>query len=219
MKTLLKMAGFLLALLAVIVLLFGGLIVKMTVTHAGSRMLGVPLKLQDVELSLWRGQLILRGLRVGNPEGFRTEGLLDLRTMTVDLDVVSLLKDTVVIKEIRMEAPEITYERGSNDNNMHALLARLNPPGSASVPEEATPGAGEKTGGQKVIIRKLIITGAHVNAATTVPGGRPLTLSLPPISLENIGGGANDRGQGVTFIAAIRRVLDALLWNITKALA
>ena len=216
MKTLLKIVGLAVVLLLIIVLLFSGLIVKMTVNRVGPRMLGVPVKLQEVELSLRRGQLILRGLHVGNPVGFKAESLFDLRILKIDLDVASLFKNTLVIKEIRIEAPEITYERGLRDSNIGALQAQLSPKDSAAAPEAALPAEKDKAGGKKVIIKKLTITGAKVKVTFTALGGQAMPLPLPTITLNDIGGGEKDK-QGVTFVAAIREVLNAILSSVTKA--
>jgi len=212
MKPFLKIAGLVVVALMLIVLLFSGLIIKAAVNRAGPRLLGVPVQVQSVKLSLLRGHMTLRGLHVGNPAGYKTASLFDLRTLEVDLDVLSLLKKTVIIREIRIEAPEITYERGLKNSNIGALQAQLNPPGAT-----ATPAAQDKTGGKKVIIKKLTITGAKVKASITMLGGQTLSLPLPPITLHDIGGGDKDK-QGVTFATAINDVLNAILAGVSQVI-
>ncbi len=217
MKPFLKIAGLVVAGLVIVVLLFSGLIIKGAVNRAGPRLLGVPVQVQSVKLSLLRGHMTLRGLHVGNPAGYKTASLFDLRTLEVDLDVLSLLKKTVIIREIRIEAPEITYERGLKNSNIGALQAQLNPPGAAATPAAAPPAVQDKTGGKKVIIKKLTITGAKVKASITMLGGQTLSLPLPPITLHDIGGGEENK-QGVAFATAINDILNAILAGVSQVI-
>ena len=59
---------------------------------------------------------------MGNPEGFKTPGLFELGLIDIQLDVASLFKKLVVIREIRIEGPEITYERALKNSNIGQLL-------------------------------------------------------------------------------------------------
>lgn len=97
-------------------------------------MLGVPVTLQSADFAPFKGQLKLKGLHVGNPAGFKTAGLFELGSLDVDLDTISLFKQIVVIREIRISAPEITYERALKDSNIGQLLEQL-------TAKEGTPAA------------------------------------------------------------------------------
>ena len=88
-------------------------------------MLGVPVTLQSADFAPFKGQLQLKGLHVGNPAGFKTAGLFELGSLDVDLDTISLFKQIVVIREIRISAPEITYERALKNSNIGQLLEQL----------------------------------------------------------------------------------------------
>ncbi len=50
--------------------------------------LGVPASLQDLQFRPLRGKASLEGLHIGNPEGFKTDGLLDLASVSIRLDPV-----------------------------------------------------------------------------------------------------------------------------------
>jgi len=215
-KRLLLIVVLLLVVLVAAVLLFGGPLIKHAVNTAGPRLMGVAVHVEDVQFAPLRGHLLLKGLHVGNPEGFKTQSLFDMQTLEVNLEPLSLFKQTMLIRQIRIEAPEITYERGLKDSNIGALQAKLSPP--AAAPEAAKPAAQEKAGGKKVIIQELSITGARVKASLTLLGGQALTLPLPPLTLHDIGGGAKDP-QGVTLVSAINEVLSAVLASVTKVVS
>lgn len=211
MKKLLKLAGWSVLLLVValliVVVFFGGPVVKYAVNTVGPRLLGVPVTVQTATFALFQGELQLKGLHVGNPKGFNTAGLIDLDTLSVDFDPASLFRKVVLIREVRIETPDITYERALMNSNLGQLLDQLSPKN-----------APKKEGGKKVVIQKLIISGARVHPTITALGGHAPVLPLPLISLSNIGGTGRD-AKGATFMEALSDVLGTLLTAVTDVVA
>ena len=214
MKKTLKIAGWI---LAALVALFAVLefsldrIVRAAVNAAGPAALGVPVSLQDADISLVRGRATLTGLHVGNPEGYKTDGLLDLGSVSVKLDRSSLLSDVVVIKEIAVAGLVVTYEKGLLNSNLGALIDQLSA-GAEGQDEEQTEEkpAAEDAAGKKVVIDKLTIADSKMNFSVTgaaaLTGGGAVPLPLPPITLTGLG----REQEGVTFIEAIQNVLKAI---------
>ncbi len=214
MKKTLKIAGWI---LAALVALFAVLefsldrIVRAAVNAAGPAALGVPVSLQDTDISLVRGRATLTGLHVGNPEGYKTDGLLDLGSVSVKLDRSSLLSDVVVIKEIAVAGLVVTYEKGLLNSNLGALIDQLSA-GEKGTDEEkaAEKSEAEDSAGKKVVIDKLTMTGSKMNFSVTgaaaLTGGGAVPLPLPPITLTGLG----REKDGVTFVEAIQHVLKAI---------
>jgi len=214
MKKTLKIAGWI---LAALVALFAVLefsldrIVRAAVNAAGPAALGVPVSLQDADISLVRGRATLTGLHVGNPEGYKTDGLLDLGSVSVKLDRSSLLSDVVVIKEIAVAGLVVTYEKGLLNSNLGALIDQLSA-GEKGIDEEkaAEKSEAEDSAGKKVVIDKLTMTGSKMNFSVTgaaaLTGGGAVPLPLPPITLTGLG----REKDGVTFVEAIQHVLKAI---------
>ena len=211
MKKLIKFIVWSVLLLVVAVLIavvfFGGPVVKCAVNTLGPRLLGVPVIVQAADLALFQGQLQLKGLHVGNPAGYKTAGLIDLNAVAVDFDPASLFQKLVVIREVRIEVADITYERALMNSNLGQLLEQLSPKD-----------APKKEGGTKVVIQKLIISGARVHPTITALGGHAPVLPLPLISLSNIGGAGED-AKGATFLEALRDVLGTLLKAVTDVVS
>ena len=219
MKKSTKIAG---GILGILVLLLGALefalnpIVEKAVNAAAPAALGVPVTLQGADLSLVRGRVALTGLHVGNPEGYKTDGLLDLGSVKVRLDVSSLLSDVVVIREIAIDGLVVTYEKGLLNSNLGALIDQL------SAAEEA-PEAAEETGqekpGKKVVIEKLVIADSQMNLSVTgaaaLTGGGALPIPLPKITLTDLG----KEKEGVTLVEAVAHVLKAVAGATGTALA
>ena len=180
--------------------------------------LGVPATLQDASLSLFQGEAALEGLHIGNPEGFKTDGLFDLASVSVKLDNASLLTDTIIIREIAIDGMVLTYEKGLMNSNLGALIDQLSAgkeedagEEEEKAKEEETTDAKDEKPGKKVIIEKLTITGSQMNVSITgaaaLTGGGAIPIPLPPITLTDLG----KEKEGVTVVEAIQDVLKAIL--------
>ena len=99
-----------LVVLLVVAVMFAGSIIKSSVQEVGSMVTKCDISIEDVDLSIFRGKLTIDNLVVGNPEGFKTESVFKLGKVHVDLVPMSLFKDRIIINDIQVIAPEITYE-------------------------------------------------------------------------------------------------------------
>lgn len=219
MKKSTKIAGWI---FVVLVLSFGALefalnpIVEKAVNAAAPAALGVPVTLQGADLSLVRGRAALTGLHVGNPEGYKTDGLLDLGSVEVRLDVSSLFSDVVVIREIAIDGLVVTYEKGLLNSNLGALIDQLS---AAEEAPEAAEERGQDKPGKKVVIEKLVIADSQMNLSVTgaaaLTGGGALPIPLPMITLTDLG----KEKEGVTLVEAVAHVLKAVAGATGTALA
>jgi hypothetical protein len=222
MKKLLKILVVLLAVLAAVFIGFElslNSIVLKGVNAAAPAALGVPVNLHSADISLLRGRAALAGLHVGNPEGFKTDGLLDLASISIRLDNASLLTDTLIIREIAIEGLVVTYEKGLLNSNLGALLDSLSGEDEPETAPEATDAPAVEKPGKKVIIEKLTITGSRMNfsitGAAALTGGGALPLPLPPITLTDLG----KEKEGLTLVEAVQRVLTAIAGAAGTAIA
>ena len=82
--------------------------IKRGVETFGPKLTKVDIKLQSVSLSLLSGAGTIKGLVVGNPEGFKTPSAISVGEATFALKPSSLLSDKIIIKTINVQGPEIT---------------------------------------------------------------------------------------------------------------
>ena len=226
MKKALKIAAGILVVLALAFLVLELSLDKMVlkgVNAAGPAALGVPVALEDVDISLVRGKASLKNLHIGNPEGYKTDGLFDLGSISVDVDNSTLLSDTIVVREIAIEGLALTFEKGLLDNNLNALLDQLSAGQEEAAGKEAN-AKEEKTGkekkpAKKVVIEKLSISGSKMNfsitGAAALTGGGAIPIPLPPITLTDLG----KEKEGMTPVEAVQSVLKAILGAAGTAIA
>src|ERR1017187_3254950 len=105
-----------LAVLAVSLFLDGT--IKRGVETFGPRLTKVDIKLQSVHVSLLSGSGTIKGLVVGNPEGYQMPSAIKVGTAKLALKPGSLLSDKIIITSINVQGPEITYETDLRHNNL-----------------------------------------------------------------------------------------------------
>jgi uncharacterized protein involved in outer membrane biogenesis len=145
---------------------------------------------------------------IGNPQGFKSDQALKLAVARVSLDLKSLMSDEVVIHDITIINPEITYELKAKGSNLAALGA--NAQAAAGAPAL---GQESKTAGKTFVIENLLIKGGKVKLALGVLGGKGATVPLPDIRKQNIG----RKGQGATAADAMKLVLGVVTKAVAKA--
>ncbi|MBX9634742.1 MAG: hypothetical protein K2X44_07145 [Magnetospirillum sp.] len=202
------------ALIAVVlgVFVFSSLdgLVKKAIETVGSQVAGVPLKVSEVKIALTEGKASIKGLSVGNPKGFTSATAFKLGEIAVSIDTGSVTGNPVVIKEIVVASPEVTYELGGQGSNLDALQRNL--AGSGGDKADKAPASSDDKSAKKLVIDRLALTGGTVNLATPIPGGNA-SGKLGDIVLTGIG--RNSGGASAEQVAA--KVLDALVKASLKA--
>ena len=187
-------------------------IVKRGVETVGPKLTKVDIKLEQVRLSLFSGAGQISGLVVGNPEGFQTPHAIRVGSSTLVVQPASLLSGKIVIKTIKVEAPEITLETGLNGTNLKKILDNLGETtGGTDTNAVAKPKPTEP--GKKFEVDDFLITGAKLNFSVTGLGSQ--TVTLPEIHLTNLGQGPD----GITSAELTKVVLTAIEKAAAKAAA
>ena len=171
-------------------------LIETGVEDVGSDATLATVSLKAAKVSPTSGEGSLSDLYVGNPKGFETESAFRLGEVSVKFDVATLADDVIIIEEVVIVAPEVTYELGPDGSNIDAIErnveAYVNALTGTSGGSE-TP-AGADGSGPKLIIENLYIRDGVVNVSMTVLAGKTLSAPLPDIHLTDIGreeGGAS----------------------------
>lgn len=178
-----------LALLLAVVFL-GGRMIREGVNRIGPQVLGVAVTLEDAHFRPLQGFVRLGGLVVGNPEGFQTRSLFDMRELVIELDVRSLLTDTIRIRRILVDSPQITYEMGLRRTNLGALIEGMAPDGEKPASQDKS-----KAPGKTVVIEELQIVAARARISTPGMGRMAVPVQLATITLNNLGGEGQSTAQ------------------------
>lgn len=214
--------------LAIFVASLGG-IIKTGIETVGSRVTKCKITVEDVDFSLLRGKLAITNLVVGNPDGFNTASAFELGQVKVSLVPSSVLSNTVIINEVVIDGPKVTYEAGLGSSNMGTIqknIAAFLPAGGGK--EVAKPAEGEKPAGEgkKIIIDHFLFDNAQINLSVKLLQGNSLPVPLPKIEANGIGrakDAGDAEGEGIAAVEAVaivlNRVVAGVITSATDAIA
>lgn len=206
MKKILVAGGILVALLVVAVaLLWSNLhtIIEKGIETIGPKMLLAEVAVNKVNIEVTEGSGTINGLTIANPKGFKTDYAFKLGSIAMALDPASLTTDTVRIKSIVIQAPDIIYEGLTGKSNLEQLQANaLAFVGGGSQKTGAADSAGA---GKKVQIDYLKIENGSIAVSAALLQGKKLTVPLPTIELRDIG-----KKKETTMADALGQVLGAV---------
>jgi hypothetical protein len=210
---------FLLAvIIGVVVYVAGSLdsIVKAAVETYGSEITQANVKLAQVKIEPTSGEGTLKGLTVGNPQGFKSDSAFRLGEVSVPIDLGTVTEDTIVIKKILIAGPEITYELGKAGDNLRALQSNVDAYTAQFASGGAEEAADDSGGGPKLVIEDLYITGGKIEAVIPGLGGeKKLSAKLPDIHLSDIGKSSGGASPG----EVVKKVMGAVTKGAATAVA
>jgi uncharacterized protein involved in outer membrane biogenesis len=197
MKKILIRIGLVLMALAVVAVVAIGLslngAIKKGVETFGPQIAKVDVKLDGVNLSIFSGSGSIKGLVIGNPEGYKTPEAMSVGLASVAVAPGSIFSDKIVVKSIRIEAPQVTFELGPGGNNLQRIQENIETSlGSSGTPE--APASADSGPGKKLQVDEVIVTGGTVTLGMAALGGKLIEAPLPEIKLDNLGQGA----EGIT---------------------
>lgn len=203
-----KIRNVVLLVVALLVLGLGGVLwwlyasrdalIKRAIERYGPEVTGVSVKVGAVKLEPMDGTGAISGLEIGNPQGYEAPRALSLGEMRLAVDPKSLAADVVHVKELSLEAPIITYERGPGGDNLTAIQKHI----ESALPK-AEPGktAAKKSGPE----RRFIIDRVAVRKARVSYGGA-LNVDVPDLELRDLG----KKSGGATAAEITREVWTAV---------
>ena len=198
---------------AVVLHLWLGTLIKTGVEQVGPMVTGTSVTLKNVDIGLLAGRAQLEGLAVGNPKRFKAPTALKVGTARVRIKWQSVLSDRVVIEEITIDAPEVTYEGGLSKSNFSTILDHVQSSSSPgpSPKQDGPPAQPAPSTGKKFLIKQLNVTNGRIalSLATGVLGNQSLSAPLPAIHLKDIGKDLDG--------ATVAEVLSAVFGALNKA--
>ena len=189
---------------------FLGSIVKAGVEKVGPLITKVAVNLDAANISIFSGSGQLKGFAMGNPDGFKAAHSVKVGSVAVTIEPGSVLSEKMIVRSVRVEGPEITYEAAFGGSNIGKILENIK---AMAAQGETNP---DQAGSQKALqVDEFVISGAKLNVTASVIGGRAMTLPLPEIRLANLGQGP----KGITAAELSAQAFGEVVEAAAKAVA
>ncbi|HEY8493027.1 MAG TPA: hypothetical protein VIN04_03985 [Myxococcota bacterium] len=202
--------------------------VKRAIETRGSALTLSPVRVEGVDIDLAGGRGTIRGITVGNPEGFPSGPALSLAGIEIAIDVGSLAGDPLVIREIRVGEPRVhvildaqgrmnldVLRRNVRDHPERVAAAERAAGREGAPPARREAPAAEQPGAERrVRVGELTIEEGRIVLDASALGREPQELPLGSVELREVGG-----ARGATPEQLGRRVADALIARTARAVA
>ena len=190
--------------------------VKSGVETIGPKITKTSITVDAVDISIISGSGEIKGLVLGNPQGYKTDYAMKLGRVRIALDPQSIWSDRVIINEIVVDSPVITYETALTENNISKIMKNIESSTARGSSKRKAP-AGGKREGKKMQINDLRINNGKINLSSKVMQGKAITLPLQDIHLTGIG--AKSGGASVPEVAekVFRSVNGGIMTAVTQS--
>ena len=212
-----KIAAWIIGVLVVLFLVLQfalGVIVKNAAAKVGPAVLGTDIAISNIYTRVFSGKVVIEGLVVGPPENFDAN-VFELSDFRIDMDTLSLLRANgpIVIREIAIHDPLVSYELKGIHDNLHAILNKLGVSDDEEEEEKDEKKSDDEKGGRKVVIKHFLFESGRVRVA--VANGKGAIVPLPTIELHDIG----EKRGGITGLEATGQILKSITVGTVKAAA
>ncbi len=175
----------------------------------GPSLTKVDTRISGAAISPFSGSGELMDLFIGNPAGYKTPSAIEAKNIKVSVTPGSVFADKMVINQVSVTGPKITFEGGLTQNNLSTILASI---------QEASGSSGGKDSSTPSKSKKLQVTDFQIKDAVVQInfdklGGKSLTVPLPEIHLQNLGTGPD----GITPAGLAEEILKSVVAGVTKA--
>ena len=203
MKKLKRVTGMIL-LLGVVVLIGGRMgiarIWKSAFENYGAALTEVPVTAERVWISPLAGKVHIGGLKVGNPEGFKSSEALVAERVDLTLEWRSLFQSKTIIRDLSVVGAQVTYERDLLRSNLGAISEPVRMKARSKNPVLSKLQ-------RRVHADRVLLDGGRVNLSATLLGGRGVGVRLPRLELRDLG----QDEKGITVMELTSEILKALL--------
>jgi hypothetical protein len=204
--------------------------VRQMVHIYGSQVVGTDVNIGRIDVSLKDGRGSVSDITVGNPNGYSKDLIINLGTAAVKVDVESVKKalmetakktgpkvKTIVIDEVRISKPEVTYElMDLNLNNANDVMANIKKNTASSAKKEEPKPADKDAVQYNVAIKKVIVEDGTATIAAGLLGvSKSLSIPLPTVTVSNVG----TEKQGITIGDGLARIFQEILKTTVSAVS
>ncbi len=190
-------------------------IVKRSIESVGSQMTGVDVSVGKVTLALREGRGEIGGLEVDNPKGFEERHAFTLGSVVLAVDPATVTKDVLVIRELTIEAPDVSYEDASNGSNIEVIQRNAEAYAKAHPTDAPKDSASEDA--PRLIVESLQIQNGKVRLADI--RGKDGVVDLPPVRMRNLGKREGGLTSAQLAQAVVQELTDAIKASAKQALA
>ena len=132
-----------------------------------------------------KGSVEVRDFKVGNPEGYHTPHAIEVGSVSIKIDVSTLLKEEPIVEHVMVKGVRLDVEAKGTRSNLTDIQANLEK--IVGQEEAAATKKKKSASGPQPLIRKIALEDMRLSmSSSTLKSSVPIPLA--PIYLKNVGG-------------------------------
>lgn len=214
-----KAAKFSLYLFSVLVLLFVGAgiyfymnvgsIAKQMTENVASNALGVPVTVDEMDISLETKTIVATNIKIANPDGYKKDHAIKIDRVTVIGE--SFSKSLLTFGRINVDGTSVNLEVSERSTNLGDIKKNIDVT-QAKAKAQKTP----ETDGKeniKVIVREFVMSKGTLSPSVTLINRELNPISIPKVQLQGIG----ERENGVLAKEAVAQIMEQVIKQFNKS--
>ncbi|WP_445664010.1 DUF748 domain-containing protein [Fodinibius sp. AD559] len=169
--------------------------VESSLERTTAEALNTSVDVEEVSISLLNGSGTITGFIIHNPEGFSDKPAARLKQIFIEMKISSILSNTVIVEEIRVEKPELFYEQKETGNNFDTLTENMDESTSSDT---------------NLIVDYLLVENGQVTLTADIGKEKSVMAEFSKIEVKGIGRSGNNTMEQ-TIQQILRPVLEKAL--------
>lgn len=202
---------------------YAGEIVKKAVETYVPQVTQTSAELKGMDLSLFKGEVSLNGLTIGNVKGYQSPDVFSVKKIYVKFDPKSVLTNNIIINQILIDGTHVSAEATYKDGQVTSNLTTLKNNVDAFIKKSASPTTPknevkkENTATSSAPAKTVVIKDLQINNSNVTVGllNQAMDIPLPNIQQKNIG----EKGKKTTLKDVAVMVFDMISVESIKATA
>lgn len=160
-------------------------ILRTAIPTAIKTQLKVDASVSKASLSIVSGTVEIKNLKIGNPEGYQFENILEANSIFVKTSISGLLGNPVEIQQVKLDSIKMVIEQKGLTSNLNDILKAM-----PAKDEKKTESADSGKKSKSVHITSVDINDISVTVKLLPLPGKSdaVTLNIKSLHLSNVGG-------------------------------
>ncbi len=187
-----------------------------------TQLVGVPVNIENVELSVLSGEGSVTGLTVANPPGYSADSAFKMTEIAFDLDIISAITRPLRISHLLIDSPRVNLEvKEAFNSNLKDIVSISQSRQSSPLENTGEVGAENSvTQGESnsypIAIEKLEIRNLQFKVSR---GNDNWEGSLELIEMHNLGGGQGMSAGDLSYLVLKKITTDVLAQAVSDKLS
>jgi uncharacterized protein involved in outer membrane biogenesis len=195
-------------------------IVKNLIIDQGTQVLGQQISLGKIDTSILGSSIKISNIEIKNLDGFKNKNIIQIKNINANFELTSLLKDTIVVKDINIDGATLYYEVLINNKEVKDNISLFKPAlkNSAASPSKETEASRvletknqSKKKNKDFLINQLTINNTKINAFSEFLDINK-DINLNKMSFNNVG----NVEKSTKFKEVLQMVFANVLLNINN---